>query len=124
MVGQWVQVTTGVCASACLGRLFQLTTQLNVSPLLLDSGAQGQQLRSMLALMRWLQLYMLADPAAAQSDVAVDLEGVFNGAFTKGNPAAGQSCHVACFPELVSHPLSGLGDAIVLRLQLYLSLLK
>ena len=55
------------------------------------TGAQALQLRSMLALMRWLQLYMLADPAAAQPDVAVDLEGVFAGAFTKAKQAAGES---------------------------------
>lgn len=56
---------------------------------LVGSGATAQQLRSMLGLMRWLQLYMLADPAAAQPDVAVDLEGIYNGAFNKAKPAAG-----------------------------------
>ena len=57
------------------------------------SGAQAQQqqgqLRAIVALMRWLQLYMLADPAATQPDVAQDLEGVFSGAFTKAKSAAG-----------------------------------
>ena len=66
------------------------------------AGPQGQQLRAMLGLMRWLQLYILADPAATQPDVAVDLEGVFKGAFSKGKPAAGgsqSSNPVACFQE-------------------------
>ena len=46
----------------------------------------------MLALMRWLQLYILADPAAAQPDVAVDLQGVFSGAFTNVKQDAGEPC--------------------------------
>ena len=69
----------------------------------------------MLALMRWLQLYMLADPAAAQSDVAVDLEGVFNGAFTKAKPAAGGLSvmpYCSLLADLGSCPLSGLESAI------------
>ena len=53
------------------------------------AGVQAQQVRSLLALMRWLQLYILADPAAAQPDVAADLEGVFKGAFTKKKAAEG-----------------------------------
>ena len=56
----------------------------------------------MLGLMRWLQLYILADPAATQPDVAVDLEGVFKGAFGKGKPAAGGShlsSPVACLQK-------------------------
>lgn len=43
----------------------------------------------MVGLMRWLQLYILSDPAAAQPDVAADLQGVFSSAFTKTKPAAG-----------------------------------
>ena len=96
----------------------------------------------MLALIRWLQLYMLADPAAAQPDVAVDLEGVFNGAFTKAKPAAGglsvmpccsfdtdqvSACKWSCsavFSELVSCPLSGLESAIELNMWSCLSVLK
>ena len=50
---------------------------------------KAQQVRCLLALMRWLQLYILADPAAAQPDVAADLEGVFKGAFTNTKAAAG-----------------------------------
>lgn len=72
----------------------------------------------MLALMRWLQLYMLADPAAAQPDVAVDLQGVFTGAFTKAKPAAGGLSVMPCCrlpAELVFFPLSGLKGAIELR---------
>ncbi len=58
----------------------------------------------MVGLMRWLQLYILSDPAAAQPDVAADLQGVCNGAFTKTKPAAGVCTavisHVAeCFPQ-------------------------
>ena len=90
-----------------------------MSPLLLDSGAQGQQLRSMLALMRWLQLYMLADPAAAQPDVAVDLEGVFNGAFTKAKPAAGGlsvMLYCSLLACLILYLLSGLEDAVGLTI--------
>lgn len=73
----------------------------------------------MLALIRWLQLYMLADPAAAQPDVAVDLQGVFNGAFTKAKPAAGGLSVMPCcslLAELVSYPLSGLEGAFELRM--------
>ena len=54
----------------------------------------------MLALMRWLQLYILADPAAAQPDVAVDLEGVFNGAFTKAKQDTGLPCPALPCPAL------------------------
>lgn len=61
-----------------------------------NAGGQGQQLRSMLALMRWLQLYMLADPAATQPDVAADLQGVFTGAFTKVKPVAGKVQPTRC----------------------------
>jgi len=61
------------------------------------SGVQAQQVRCMVGLMRWLQLYILSDPAAAQPDVAADLQGVFNGAFTKTKPAAG-----VC-PAVISH---------------------
>lgn len=78
--------------------------------LLVGSGATGQQLRSMLGLMRWLQLYMLADPAAAQPDVAVDLEGVYNGAFNNAKPAAGgpsamQRCGLACKIDACRSPI-------------------
>lgn len=55
------------------------------------AGVQAQQVRCLLALMRWLQLYILADPASAQPDVAADLEGVFKGAFTNSKAAAGVS---------------------------------
>jgi hypothetical protein len=55
----------------------------------------------MVGLMRWLQLYILSDPAAAQPDVAADLEGVFNGAFTKTKPAAGVCTAV------ISHVVQG-----------------
>ncbi len=56
----------------------------------------------MLVLMRWLQLYILADPTAAQPDVAADLQGVFNGAFTKAKPAAGLH-NFNYMPVLLTH---------------------
>lgn len=76
-------------------KLHPQAPKLSAYHMWLDSGVQGQQLRSMLALVRWLQLYILADPAAAQPDVALDLQGVFNGAFGKAKLAAGgyRSCH-------------------------------
>ena len=58
----------------------------------------------MLGLMRWLQLYILSDPAAAQPDVAADLHGVFNGAFTKTKPGAGVATAVVSH---VAHCFSG-----------------
>ncbi|KAL3135482.1 hypothetical protein ABBQ38_005962 [Trebouxia sp. C0009 RCD-2024] len=75
-------------------------------------GSQGQQLRAMLGLMRWLQLYILADPAATQPDVAVDLEGVFKGAFGKGKPAADEPHWMDVLVDILLSLLVRAGDAL------------
>ncbi|KAL3158646.1 hypothetical protein ABBQ32_011390 [Trebouxia sp. C0010 RCD-2024] len=76
------------------------------------SGVQGQQLRAMLGLMRWLQLYILADPAATQPDVAVDLEGVFKGAFSKGKSAADEPHWMDVLVDILLSLLGRAGDAL------------
>ena len=58
--------------------------------ILLTAGGHQQQARAMLALVGWLQLYLLADPASMELDVAADLQGVFAGAFTQAKDAQGR----------------------------------
>ncbi|DBB15045.1 TPA: hypothetical protein ACH3X3_004628 [Trebouxia sp. C0006] len=76
------------------------------------TGVQAQQVRSMVGLMRWLQLYILSDPAAAQPDVAADLQGVFNGAFTKTKPAADEPHWMDVLVDILLSLLGRSGDAL------------
>ena len=46
------------------------------------AGPEAQQVRASVALMRWLHLYILAEPTATQADVPADLASVFSGALT------------------------------------------
>ncbi|DBB02081.1 TPA: DNA-directed DNA polymerase [Trebouxia sp. C0004] len=76
------------------------------------TGVQAQQVRSMVGLMRWLQLYILSDPAAAQPDVAADLQGVFNGAFRKSKPAADEPHWMDVLVDILLSLLGRSGDAL------------
>ena len=57
-----------------------------------------QQGRALLALVRWLQLYLLADPASVELNVAADLQGAVAGAFSKTQRAVEGmlACRLSC----------------------------
>ena len=52
----------------------------------------GQRLRAYLHLMRLVTLYIMAEPANTDPDLATDVEGIFNGAFKGVKPKDGEIC--------------------------------